>query len=271
MKQIGLLRAHIKHGCLSNIEPEGGTNYNEALHRFINPHLTHAGRIGLPLAYAFLAILFHIHNCKKMKSDTLLDAVSTKLGLYTSHKTAKYGIMPKDCGGNTLLTESDVDTTLLDNIYIPSLPEKKIQYIFKNSMLSTEMIKNLQRIPGSYGTLASRMIPFMSSVPSLFFRGSKVSSSNTKDNHENRLSNVLKTWNMCRQNVAGDGNCCFSAVAYSINANWNTFTDEERDALHSHGLSSSLNIGIPTQKAHCRRMAGKLFLLSIFSGGLCTG
>ena len=66
VKQIQLLQAHINHGCLSNIEPGGGTNYNEALHRFINPHFIHAGRIGIPLAYALLTILFHMHNCKKI-------------------------------------------------------------------------------------------------------------------------------------------------------------------------------------------------------------
>ena len=65
VKQIQLLQAHINHGCLSNIEPGGGTNCNEALHRFINPHFIHAGRIGIPLAYALLTILFHMHNCKK--------------------------------------------------------------------------------------------------------------------------------------------------------------------------------------------------------------
>ena len=39
-KQVQLLQAHILHGCLSNIEPGGGTNYNEALHQYINTILT---------------------------------------------------------------------------------------------------------------------------------------------------------------------------------------------------------------------------------------
>ena len=66
LKQIHLLQAHIRHGCLSNTEPGGGTNYNEALHCYINPHFIHAGRIGLPLAYVLLTTLLHIHNCRKM-------------------------------------------------------------------------------------------------------------------------------------------------------------------------------------------------------------
>ena len=58
MEQISLLKAHVIQGCLSHVEPGGGTNYNEALHCYINPHFNHAGRIGIPLAFAFLTILF---------------------------------------------------------------------------------------------------------------------------------------------------------------------------------------------------------------------
>ena len=94
-RQIHLLQAHITHGCLSNIEPGGGTNYNEALHRFINPHFLHAGRIGLPLAYALLTILFHVHNCKKGKKNTLADTLSMKLGFDTSPTPSKFGVVPK--------------------------------------------------------------------------------------------------------------------------------------------------------------------------------
>ena len=85
--------------------------------------------------------------------------------------------------------------------------------IIQNAMLSTDIIRNLSRIPGSYGTLSSRLIPFMSRVLSLFFRGSKITDSSSDANHKNRLSNVLEAWNMCQQDIQGDVNCCFSAVA----------------------------------------------------------
>jgi hypothetical protein len=71
-KQINALRSHIERGCLSAIEPGGGTNYNEALHRHINPHFSHAGRIGLPLAYALLTVLLFVHNNKKEACETSL-------------------------------------------------------------------------------------------------------------------------------------------------------------------------------------------------------
>ena len=234
---------------MSNIEPGGGTNYNEALHRYINPHFTHAGRIGLPLAYALLTILLHVYNCRKTSRDTLLDAVYTQLGFYTSDTPAKFGITPKDCDANLSLIETAVHgdnvPTLSDAcIERITLSDACIERILQNAMLSAEMIRNLSRIPGSYGTLSSRLIPFMSRVPSLFFRGSKSTDSSSEDNHKRWLSDVLEAWNMCLQNIQGDGNCCFSAVAFSLTVNWGILTDEERTSLASCGLSSSMNIEV---------------------------
>ena len=237
-KQVQLLQAHISHGCLSNIEPGGGTNYNEALHRYINPHFTHAGRIGLPLAYALLTVLLHLYNCRKTSKDTLLDAVSTQLGFYTTETTAKFGITPKNCDDANL----SFDETVVHGDSIPTLSDVCVERILQNAMLSAEIIRNLSRIPGSYGTLSSRLIPFMSRVPSLFFRGSKSTDSSSEDNHKRRLSDVLEARSMCQQNIQGDGNCCFSAVAFSLIVNWGVLTDEERTSLASCGLSSSMNI-----------------------------
>ena len=77
MIQINALQVHIQWGCLSSIEP---ANYNEALHRHINPNFNHAGRMGLPLAYALLTILLYIHNCEKESSrDVLGQLIAAKL------------------------------------------------------------------------------------------------------------------------------------------------------------------------------------------------
>ena len=135
VKQIQLLQAHINHGCLSNIEPGGGTNYNEALHRFINPHFIHAGRIGIPLAYALLTILFHMHNCKKNHEDSFSDILMVKLGFYTSPTPSKCGILPKD------KDESDNGEQLLVNSNAFTFPEELIARIYKNAFLLNEMIK----------------------------------------------------------------------------------------------------------------------------------
>ena len=85
MEQIELLLIHIRHGCLSNIETGGDTNYNEALHRYINPHFNHAVRMGIQLAYAFLTFLFYKYNCKRCTSNSFLDTAAKNVAQLYVH------------------------------------------------------------------------------------------------------------------------------------------------------------------------------------------
>ena len=64
VRQITALNVHVRKGCLSLIEPGGGTNRNEVLHCHINPHFANKSRIGLPLAIALLTVLLYQHNCR---------------------------------------------------------------------------------------------------------------------------------------------------------------------------------------------------------------
>ena len=58
---------------------------------------------------------------------------------------------------------------------------------------------------------------------------------------------------MCQQDIQGDGNYCFSAVAFSLIVNWGVLSDEERTSLASCGLSSSMNI--EAMAAQLRKLA----------------
>ena len=194
----------------------------------------------LPPQSSFAAAAPDMYNCRKTSKDTLLDTVSTQLGFNTSETPVKFGITPKNCDDANHCVIDDETAVHGDNV--PTLSDVCIERILQNAMLSTDIIRNLSRIPGSYGTLSSRLIPFMSRVPSFFFRGSKITDSSNDDNHKNRLSNVLEAWNMCQQGIQGDGNCCFSAVAFSLIVNWGVLSDEETTSLASCGLSSSMNI-----------------------------
>ena len=169
-----------------------------------------------------------------------------KLGFYTSPTPSKCGILPKD------KDESDNGEQLLVNSNALTFPEELIARIYKNAFLSNEMIKNISRIPGSYSTLSSRLIPFMSSVPSLFFRGSKSGNPASRENHESRLSDILKAWNMCRYDVEGDGNCCFTAASLSLTLNWKAFSNDERSAFAALGLLPSMDV--ETLAAHLRKL-----------------
>ena len=119
-KQISALRSHIERGCLSGIEPGGGTNYNEALHRHINPHFSHAGRIGLPLAYALLTVILFVHNCKKEACELSLTKICTANMCKANEETkllAPFGVIGQkmSIGKCSVLPESPtrlVPTTL---------------------------------------------------------------------------------------------------------------------------------------------------------------
>ena len=92
----------------------------------------------------------------------------------------------------------------------------------------------------------------MSSVPSLFFRGSKSGNPASRENHESRLSDILKAWNMCRYDVEGDGNCCFTAASLSLTLNWKAFSNDERSAFAALGLLPSMDV--ETLAAHLRKL-----------------
>ena len=92
----------------------------------------------------------------------------------------------------------------------------------------------------------------MSSVPSLFFRGTNFGDPASRENHQHRLSDTLKAWNMYRHSVEGDGNCCFSAAALSLTLNWEAFNDEEIGALASCGLEPSMDV--TTIATHLRKL-----------------
>ena len=58
------------------------------------------------------------------------------------------------------------------------------------------------------------MMPFMSDVPSLYFRGSNLEIHGNEcmeKQHSEWLSNILDACNMKKHHIVGDGNCCFSA------------------------------------------------------------
>ena len=62
------------------------------------------------------------------------------------------------------------------------------------------------------------MVPLFSSVTSIFF-DKKGIESDSYDIHEERLKNILHAWGMERHIVPGDGNCCFSAIAFALITN----------------------------------------------------
>ena len=61
INELAKLKYHIKKGCLSNIEPNMGTNKNERLHRDLNAVFANS-KYGVEYAYALLTATFYRHN-----------------------------------------------------------------------------------------------------------------------------------------------------------------------------------------------------------------
>ena len=84
--------------------------------------------------------------------------------------------------------------------------------------------ENTPRIAGFWLQNASSC----SSVAAIFF-DPQHNASDTHTQHEGRLENILKAWGMQRHKMAGDGNCCFYAVAFSVITNFSLIKEHVSD------------------------------------------
>ena len=246
MEQIELLLVHVKQGCLSNIDTGGGTNYNEALHRYINPHFNHAGRMGIPLAYAFLTILFYRYNCKKSSTNnSVLNMIAAKTAqVCNPTKSNMFGIVSKYHIPDIQSFENEEDTIYTsDASDIPfSIAIHDIETILKNALHSIDVVKQIQKMSGKSPLFSYYMMPFMASVPSIVFHCLNNDTSSNKLLHDQRLSDVLDGWDLCKHDIIGDGNCCFTAVAFSLILNTEGLSDEYKHFLYLKEVDLSMDI-----------------------------
>lgn len=65
--EIEKLKVHARKGCLSDIAVGGGTNRNEAFHRYVNTFF-HKSRIGILLSYCLMMTIVHQYNTRNRDS-----------------------------------------------------------------------------------------------------------------------------------------------------------------------------------------------------------
>ena len=74
------LKVHIERGCLSGLPPDGGTENNERLHRYLNSSfLRGTSVISLELAGAILVVIFYAYNAR------LINGKRVKISWLASH------------------------------------------------------------------------------------------------------------------------------------------------------------------------------------------
>ena len=94
--EIDKLKIHARKGCLSDIAVGGGTNRNEAFHRYVNTFF-HKGRIGILLSYALMMTIIHQYNSRNHHSrksifkplqksqHELCGIIDEPIGIYSAH------------------------------------------------------------------------------------------------------------------------------------------------------------------------------------------
>ena len=104
----------------------------------------------------------------------------------------------------------------------------------------TELADHTQRVVGKRSTVFSyHMMPFMSYVPSLYMHYSTSPQEAEEQAHHQRLSNILNACNMHMHKIAGDGNCCFSSIAFSLLQNFHQMNDQSKTFWHQKGIEAS--------------------------------
>ena len=237
LKEITSLRVHIRRGCLANIDPSAGTNRNENLHRHINPHFSNRSRIGLPIALALLTILLYRHNLSVLERMNDRQLPNIQLWGYqnatsSSSSAPAFGIQEKDASTHKMswLFSPVVDIEALShtrfrqacmnaslNLYVLQLVSmQEITAIFENALGFTKIASFMQKQSSQSPAFNYKYISLMSSVASLFFHHNPAPQIDDHSRNQQRLDNVLAAWGMIQHMIDGDGNCCFSAVAFSL-------------------------------------------------------
>ena len=221
-------------------------------------HFANKCRIGLPLALALLTILLYKHNCRIEEKITGNPALPIALWKYQhrdsiQHPIPEFGIQKKDpqlqrttwtCSAIADISSIAFDPSSLEKESVNvSLSEESSQLmtledavtIMEDALNLSKVALTMQKIlPGSL-VFDYRMLPLCSSVAAIFF-DPQHNASDTHAQHEDRLENILKAWGMQRHKMAGDGNCCFSAVAFSVITNFSLLKEHASDFFESINL-----------------------------------
>ena len=99
--EIEKLKVHINKRCLSGIPVGGGTNRNEAFHRYINTFF-HKSRVGIFLAYALMMTIIHQWNTKDNQSrQPIFKPISLSASASEQHsELEKMGIIESERNEN---------------------------------------------------------------------------------------------------------------------------------------------------------------------------
>ena len=188
--------------------------------------------MGIPLAVALLTILFHHHNQKSGAVPSILSARASYKpdcsGTQDHH--ARFGILKKTqtpyinswiFGPRLHGSLPQVNPNELTEVHLsPDIEHiASIHDIFvtlQSAIHLHQLSRSLYEVSNHSPLLNQKMIPFMSSVSCLF--ESVDSAVSEYEQHQKHLTDIVESWGFQLHSVPGDGNCCFSALAFTIHA-----------------------------------------------------
>ena len=198
--EIEKLKVHIQKGCLSGISV-GGTNHNEAFHRYINTFF-HRNRIGKLLAYAMMmTIISHFNNKEKGSRKAMFRPICLSSANTDDTLQEQMGILDCDRSGEDLTWIQEEDN---DDMGLVS-----ISNIVRISLQQFDMYKAMKRQTNTC-TQLWKYIPYMQLLPR------QLSCEDTEVEAHKRLKNNALGWNFSIIPVQPDGNCFFTAVALAL-------------------------------------------------------
>ena len=218
IEEIEKLGRHIMKGCLSDIPVGGGTNKNEAFHRYINQFF-HKSRMGILLAYALMMAIICQFNSQE-KSDKpihkkILPPISALVSnVQSSSNTEELGLSASGIEDDHTWEHNDTDEELFD--------VEEFAQIIATSISQFSILKSLKH-HSKTGASIWKYIPYMQMLPTaIFYRlqgtsgGLSEQQMREKSEHKQRLKATLLGWRFHLTPVVEDGNCFFTSVAFGL-------------------------------------------------------
>jgi hypothetical protein len=255
LEQIDKLLVHVRKGCLTGIEPSGGTSRNEGIHRVLNKTLKKS-RIGIQFALAILGIFFYKWNekqltvHKKQRNIRVVPPIESHFNAKEVRRTdctetfgEKYHhVLPKvpesspdtpsSNDGEQQTTTTDMVNNLNDcvqNDYSSSSDEDEQSYSKHGSDTTTASLtdrkkndiisssKSMEQLCAHIRSVGHGFERFNPKM-AMFAESSLTLLNNDLQSKKQpvALDNVLTNYNMVRVNISPNGDCFFLSVAYAL-------------------------------------------------------
>ena len=113
--------------------------------------------------------------------------------------------------------------------------------IIENAVNLTQVATYMKRQSDNSPIFVYCLIPFMSTVCNILRTPKPLPecSQGSEALHNQCLNDVLTAWKMSRLPIVGDGNCCFSAFAYSLIANYKSICENIPTFFSSIGIADA--------------------------------